>query len=102
MATGASSPFRPTGTVSITTTTTSNAAPLNGGGESVVVTNTSGSLIYVRFGADPTVVAATFDMPVLPNSRVMLAVNSLISHVASVASSGSGAVLFTRGDGNFV
>jgi hypothetical protein len=41
-------------------------------------------------------------MPVLPNARVMLAVNSLIAYAAAVLASGSGAVLLTRGDGSFL
>jgi hypothetical protein len=42
------------------------------------------------------------DMPVLPNSRVMLAVNFLITYAATVLTSGSGAVLLTRGDGSYL
>ena len=75
---------------------------LAGGGDSVVVTNTSASLAYVRFGADPSVSASTADMPVMANSRVMLSVNSLVSYAAAVLASGSGTVLFTRGDGSYV
>jgi hypothetical protein len=41
-------------------------------------------------------------MPVLPNSKVMLAINSLITHASAVLMSGSGPVLFTRGDGSFL
>jgi hypothetical protein len=39
---------------------------------------------------------------VLANSRVMLSVNGLISHAAAVLVTGSGLVLFTRGDGSYV
>jgi len=102
MPVGLVTPFRPTGTVSISANTTSASVQLAGGGDSVVVTNTSGALAYVRFGADPTVSASTADMPVLPSTRVMLAVNSLINYAATVLVSGSGTVLFTRGDGAFL
>jgi hypothetical protein len=102
MAVGSITPFRPTGTVSLSAGTSSGAILLAGGGDSVVVTNTTASLAYVRFGADPSVSAMIADMPVLPNSRVMLSVNGLVSHAAAVLATGSGVVLFTRGDGSYV
>jgi hypothetical protein len=39
-------------------------------------------------------------MPILGSSRLILSVNSLISHAAAVSPSGSGNVLFSRGDGS--
>jgi hypothetical protein len=102
MPVGATSPFRPTGTASLSATTAASSVLLQGGGDSVVVTNTTASLAFVRFGADPTVSASVADMPVLPNSKVMLAINSLITHASAVLASGSGPVLFTRGDGSFL
>lgn len=102
MAVGAVSPFRPTGTVALNAGTSSGSVALTGGGESVVVTNATGFLAYVRFGADASVSASSFDMPVLPNARVMLCINQLVSHAAGVLESGSGSLLFTRGDGSFV
>jgi hypothetical protein len=102
MAIGSITPFRPTGTASLNAGTSSSVVALAGGGESVVVTNTSSSLAYVRFGADPSVSATNSDMPVLANARVMLAANSLVTHAAGVLVSGTGAVLFTRGDGSFL
>ncbi len=102
MASGSITPFRPSGTASLNATTSSAAVPLAGGGDSVVVTNTSASLAYVRFGADPSVSAAIIDMPVMANAKVMLAVNSLVTYAAAVLVAGSGAVLFTRGDGSYL
>ena len=102
MAIGSITPFRPTGTVSLSATTSSTTAALAGGGDTIVVTNTTSSLAFVRFGADPSVSAASSDMPVLANSRVMLSANSLVTHIAAVLVSGNGTVLFTRGDGSFV
>ena len=55
MAIGSITPFRPTGTVSLSAGTSSAAVALAGGGDSVVVTNTSASLAYVNFGAGPSV-----------------------------------------------
>jgi hypothetical protein len=48
------------------------------------------------------VTATAADMPVLPNSRAMLGVNSLIGYAAVVLASGSGTVLLTRGDGSYL
>jgi hypothetical protein len=102
MAIGSVTPFRPTGTVSLSAGTTSSSIQLIGGGDSIVVTNTSASVAYVRFGADPSIAVSTVDMPVLSNARVMLAVNSLITYAAVVLVSGSGMVLLTRGDGSYL
>jgi hypothetical protein len=102
VANGSITPFRPTGTVALNAGTTSATVQLAGGADSVVVTNTSASLAYVRFGADSSVSASPVDMPVMANSRVMLSVNSLIGYAATVLSTGSGSVLFTRGDGCFL
>lgn len=102
MAIGSITPFRPTGTAPLTAGTSSAAVALTGGGDTVVVTNISASLAYVRFGADPTVSASSADMPVMANSRVTLSVNSLVSHAAAVLNGGSGTILFTRGDGSCV
>ncbi len=102
MAIGSITPFRPTGTVSLSASTSSTAIPLAGGGDTIVVTNTTTSLAYVRFGADPAVSATSADMPVLANSRVMLSANNLVNYAAGVLVGGSGTVLFTRGDGSFV
>ncbi len=102
MASGSTMPFRPTGTVSLNTTTASANIALAGGGDSVVVTNLTGSLAYVRFGSDANVVATTADMPVLPNAHVMLGVNSVIGYAAVVLVTGTGSVLFTRGDGSYL
>jgi hypothetical protein len=102
MANGSITPFRPTGTASLSASTSSATVALVGGGDSVVVTNTSASLAYVRFGSDPSVSASNADMPVLANARIMLAANYLVRYTAAVLAAGSGTVLFTRGDGSFV
>ena len=102
MAIGSIQPFRPAGTVSLAAATSSASVALAAGGESVVVTNTTAALAFVRFGADPTIAASAADMPVLPGARVMLAANPLITYAAAVLASGTGAVLFTRGDGSYV
>ncbi len=102
MATGSITPFRPTGTVSLSASTSSAVVPLTGGGDTVVVTNTASSLAYVDFGADSSTSASSADMPVLPNSRVMLSVNGLVNYAAAILIAGTGAVLFTRGDGSFL
>jgi hypothetical protein len=99
---GSVSPFRPTGTVTLSAGAISANVVLSGGGDSVVVTNTSSSLAYVRFGSDPTLEAAATDMPVLAGTCMILSVNSLISYAAAISPSGSGNVLFSRGDGSFI
>jgi hypothetical protein len=102
MASGSLSPFRPTGTTGLLAGVASMPVQLVGGGDSVVVTNTSSSLAYIRFGSDMTVTATSSDMPILPSSRVLLCVNSLITSAAALLALGTGTVLFTRGDGSFL
>lgn len=99
---GSVSPFRPTGTSSVSVGSVSANSSLLGGGDSVVVTNTTSALAYIRFGSDPTVTASVADMPILASSRLILSVNSLISYAAAISPSGSGPILFSRGDGSFV
>lgn len=99
---GSIAPFRPTGTATLNAGVESASVALAGGGDSVVVTNTSAALAFVRFGADPSVCASAADMPVMANARVMLAVNSLVTHAAALVAAGSGTILFTRGDGSYV
>jgi hypothetical protein len=99
---GSVSPFRPTGTVNVSVGNVSSNVPLSGGGDSIVVTNTTTSLGYVRFGSDMTVIASAADMPVLAGSQIILSVNSLISYAAAISPFGSGSILFTRGDGSII
>jgi hypothetical protein len=102
MPVGSISPFRPVGTMSIAASAASSNAALAPGGDTVVVTNASGSLAFVRFGADATVVASVADMPVLSNSKIVLSINSLISYAAAIIPSGSGTIMFSRGEGSIV
>ena len=102
MATGSIKPFVPSRTMTLAGTTTSSNVALGVGGDTVVVTNTAASIAFVRFGSDSTVSASTADMPVLPNSRAILALNPLILYGAGVLVSGTGNILFTRGDGSIV
>lgn len=99
---GSVSPFRPTGTVNVSVGSVSTNISLAGGGDSIVVTNPTNSLAYVKFGSDPTITASANDMPILANSRLILSVNSLITYAAAISPSGSGVVLFSRGDGSIV
>jgi hypothetical protein len=99
---GSVSPFRPTGSIGLSVGVVSTNVALAGGGDTIVVTNPSANLAFIRFGADATVIATTSDMPVLPNSNVILSVNSLIKFAAALTSSGTGSILFSRGDGSTV
>jgi hypothetical protein len=99
---GSVSPFRPTGTVSVSVGNVSSNTPLSGGGDSVVITNATTALAYVRFGSDMAVTATVADMPVLAGSKIILSINSLISYVAALSPSGSGSILFSRGDGSII
>lgn len=102
MAIGSTQPFSPAGTASLVATTSSSGLTLAGAGDTVLVTNASASVALIRFGADASVSAGPGDTPVLPNSRVLLGVNGLITHAAAVLASGSGPVFFTLGGGSSI
>jgi hypothetical protein len=102
MAIGSTQPFLPAGTATLAATTASASLTLAGRGDTVLVTNASGSTAFVRFGAAASVAAGPGDTPVLANSRVLLGVNALITHAAAVLTSGSGPVYFTLGGGSSI
>jgi hypothetical protein len=99
---GSANPFQPAATAAVASSTVSANVQLSGGGDSVLITNPNSSLLYVRFGSDPSVQASTGDMPILPNSRILLRCGPLVSYFATILGSGSGTVMFTRGDGSSI
>ena len=102
MSTGAINPFQPTATVTLASSTVSANVQLAKGGESLLITNTTSSLAFVRFGSDATVQATSSDTPILPNSKMLLACGHFVSYCAAILGSGSGSVMFTRGDGSSI
>jgi hypothetical protein len=104
---GSSTPFQPVTTVALTSSTASANIQLIGSGETVLITNSAPSLAFVRFGSDPTVQATIptvqgtpGDTPVLPNTKLLLRCGPIVSYCAAILNSGSGTVMFTRGDGS--
>lgn len=102
MATGSAQPFLPAGTATLAAGSVSASLTLSGAGDTVLVTNASPAVAFVRFGADASAAAGPKDTPVLPNSRLLLGVNGLITHAAAVLASGTGQVFFTLGCGSVV
>lgn len=75
----------------------------------MLITNTTSSLAYIKFGSDPsvqavvpTVLGTTGDTPILPNSKILLRCGPLVTYCAAILGSGSGSVMFTRGDGSSI
>jgi len=98
MSIGATQPFRPAGTATLAAGTASASVALAGAGGTVLVTNATNAVAFVRLGT--SAVAATLaDTPVLPNSRIVLAGGGGIHYAAAILSSGSGEVFFSIGDG---
>ena len=102
MAIGSTQPFIPAGTATLAATTAPGSVALSGAGDTVLVTNAAASVAFVRFGAAASVAAGPGDMPVLPNSRVLLGVNGLITHAAAALAAGTGQVFFTLGGGSSI
>jgi len=97
---GASTPFQPAATAVITVSTVSNNIQLAGAGESLLITNPTSSLGYFLFSSDPTVQATNWDTPILPTSKMLLRCGPLVLYCAAMLQSGSGVMMFTRGDGS--
>ncbi len=100
MATGATQPFRPAGTISVAASVTSTSGPLAGGGSTVLIFNASGSTAFVRLGATSDVTALLTDTPVPAGARMLLDAGPFVSYGAAVLSNGTGQVYFTVGDGD--
>ncbi len=100
MANGASQPFRPSYTASISATTAAAETALPAGGESVLIYNATSSVAFVRFGSSAGVAATLTDLPVPPNGRMLVAVNHLVTAVSALLHVGTGTVYFSRGDGS--
>lgn len=100
MASGASLPFRPAGTVSVAASTTAEAAALVSGGSSILVFNDSGAVAFIRFGMNTGVAASASDTPVPAGARMLLDAGTLVTHASALLASGTGTVYFTRGDGS--
>lgn len=101
MTVGAVNPVKPAGTVAITTAAASSvSAALPDSGDSLVITNTTSGVVFVRVGAQaPTATVA--DYPVLAGGRALLAAGPYIGFVAVFAPSGAtaGTVYATVVDG---
>ncbi len=63
MSIGSTQPFRPAGTASLIAGSSSANVPLIGGGDTLLVTNASASVAFVRVGSDNTVTATSSDPP---------------------------------------
>ena len=102
MPTGSINPFQAIATVTLQSTTASTNGPLPPGGESVLVTNATSSLAYVNFGSDASLQATVTNLPVLPNSKLLLIAVQPVTYCAAILSAGTGPILFTRGHGSII
>lgn len=90
--------FRPSSTVSLSVS--SSTASVSLGTQvtgSVVVTNTTGVTVFVKFGID-SATATTSDYPVLAGTKETLTPGK-VNYAAGITSTGSGTVYFTLGEG---
>lgn len=91
-------------TVSISATTTSNNEAISADKAKsqlrVVIGNASGcNFVYLRFGADDTVVATSADIAMLPNSAEIFTIGNGITHVAAITDAGTAVVKLLPGQG---
>ena len=100
MATGATQPFRPAGTVAVAASTTAASAALSGGGSALLIYNSTSSPAFVRLGSTSSLTATSSDTPIPPGSRMLLDASPFVNHVAVILNDGSGLVYFTLGHGD--
>ena len=88
-------------TVSLSPTTTSSNTAITAGASRLVVTNYGSDVVFVSF-ADSSATAATTDLPVLPNSQIIISCTVTAASVAArTATAASGVtVYFTPCYGN--
>lgn len=67
----------------------------------IQIANTTSGWAYVNFGIVGVLTAATVasSYPVAPGSVVVVSVNSEVTGASVILSTGSGSVIFTRGEG---
>jgi hypothetical protein len=100
MASGASQPFRPSGTTSVAASTAAASTDLAAGGSSILVFNNANAVAFIRFGMAANIAATNSDTPVPAGGRILLDAGTLVTYASAVLASGTGAVYFTRGDGS--
>ena len=100
MASGASMPFRPSGTTAVAASTAAASTRLAEGGSSILVFNNAGAVAFVRFGVASGTAATTADTPVPAGGRMLLDGGPLVTQASVILAAGTGTVYFTRGDGS--
>ncbi|GLR67571.1 hypothetical protein GCM10010909_22520 [Acidocella aquatica] len=100
MSTGSTQPFRPAGTAGAAATTRASQIALVGGGNAVLVYNSSASTAFFRLGGATGLTATLNDTPVPPGGRMLVGGGPFVSYAAVLLSAGSGTVYFTLGDGD--
>ncbi|HEX7388651.1 MAG TPA: hypothetical protein VF286_00975 [Acidiphilium sp.] len=90
--------FEAEGTVAIAATETSASLLLPLVCDAVLITNPTSSLAFVRRSHDPEP-ATEVDLPVLPNSQILMGTGLGIRTINVVLASGSGTIYATAGHG---
>ncbi|EKM99031.1 MULTISPECIES: hypothetical protein [Acidocella] len=100
MASGATQPFRPAGTVAASASTSAVNVALAGGGQAVLVYNASAATAFFRLGGASGLSASGSDTPVPAGARMLVDAGPFVTNAAVLLSSGTGTVYFTLGDGD--
>jgi hypothetical protein len=99
MSIGATSPFAPTGAVSLSPGKIYASNRFEGHNESSRVTNHAASVRLLEFSGDRSATAWADDVPRLPPARIMLSNESSITYAPAAPVSGPVCVPFRLGDG---
>ena len=93
-------------TVSINASTTSGRVALTAipvsnpsGGEEVRVYNSGTVPVFIEFGTDAVIATNPSSVPIAPGTVEVFKVDSVDTHVAAVAASGTAIIYFTTGRG---
>jgi len=100
MSTGATQPFRPAGTAHVSATTSAASIALVGGGNAVLIYNSTSATAFFRLGGAGALTATTSDTPVPAGARMLVGAGPFVSYASVLLSTGTGTVYFTLGDGD--
>jgi hypothetical protein len=104
LSSGSNPPFSQSGVATIAASTTSASALLPAAGDVLVVSNPTAAVAWIAVGGGvtPGTAVAGAGYPVLPAGRRIIGIGSLVTWVAAVLSTGSGAVYVETGTGSMV
>jgi hypothetical protein len=98
-------PFSPQGgagqKIAATDTEAAVAIGHASGQKQLLLSSTGTNVVFVKFGDSTVTAAEDDDMPILPNTQVIVSITQGVTHISTVCASGESATLWvTPGNGS--